>query len=154
MNKNLAMWIGIAVLLLIVAGGGVWFMSRKNTAGPATTTTPSAIPTSVSMPTAEVTTTPAVSTGKVVELAVTGSGFKFNPATLKVKQGDTVRLTFKSVAAAHDFVIDQFDVKTNTLGDGEEEEIEFVADKAGTFEYYCSVGNHRAMGMVGTLVVE
>jgi plastocyanin len=29
-----------------------------------------------------------------------------------------------------------------------------VADKKGTFEYYCSVGQHRALGMKGKLVVE
>jgi uncharacterized cupredoxin-like copper-binding protein len=32
--------------------------------------------------------------------------------------------------------------------------VQFVADKTGTFEFYCSVGNHRQMGMVGTLVVQ
>lgn len=32
--------------------------------------------------------------------------------------------------------------------------VTFVADTLGTFEYYCSVGNHRAQGMVGNLVVE
>jgi plastocyanin len=32
--------------------------------------------------------------------------------------------------------------------------IEFVANKKGKFEYYCSVGEHRAMGMKGNLVVE
>ena len=35
-----------------------------------------------------------------------------------------------------------------------EEVLEFTADKAGSFEYYCSVGEHKAMGMVGTLKVE
>jgi nitrite reductase (NO-forming) len=37
---------------------------------------------------------------------------------------------------------------------GETTSVEFVADKTGTFEYYCSVGAHRAMGMTGSLVVE
>ena len=37
---------------------------------------------------------------------------------------------------------------------GQIDEVEFVVDKAGTFEYYCSVGNHRQMGMVGKLIVE
>ena len=54
----------------------------------------------------------------------------------------------------HDFMIDEFEVATNQIGDGEEEEMEFVADKIGTFEYYCSVGNHRAQGMKGKLIVE
>jgi len=82
------------------------------------------------------------------------SSYKFSPATLKVKKGDNVVITFKSNGGIHDFVIDEFDVATNQLGDGEEEEIEFVADKVGTFKYYCSVDGHRKMGMEGTLTVE
>ena len=31
---------------------------------------------------------------------------------------------------------------------------EFTADKVGSFEYYCSVGSHRSMGMKGVLKVE
>lgn len=68
--------------------------------------------------------------------------------------GDTVRLTFKSSGGTHDLIIDELVVATNQIGDEEEEEVEFVADKAGTFEYYCSVANHRAMGMIGKLIVE
>ena len=29
-----------------------------------------------------------------------------------------------------------------------------VSDKTGSFEYYCSVGTHRQMGMKGTLTVK
>src|SRR3989344_1215673 len=92
--------------------------------------------------------------GAVKEFTVEGSPFKFVPNVINVKKGDTVRVTFKNVTGTHDFVIDEFDVRTNQIGEGEEEEVEFIADKAGTFEYYCSVGNHRAMGMVGKLIVE
>ena len=63
-------------------------------------------------------------------------------------------VTFKSMGGMHDFMIDEFEVATNQIGDGEEEEMEFVADKIGTFEYYCSVDGHRQLGMVGKLIVE
>jgi len=54
----------------------------------------------------------------------------------------------------HDFVVDEFGAKTDTLQTGQSDTITFVADKTGTFEYYCSVGNHRAMGMKGNLIVK
>jgi len=54
----------------------------------------------------------------------------------------------------HDFVIDEFNVATKMTKTGETDTVEFIADKAGVFEYYCSVGEHRKMGMVGTLTVE
>jgi plastocyanin len=92
--------------------------------------------------------------GFVKEFTVEGSSFKFAPAEIKVKKGDAVRLTFKNTKGTHDWVIDEYEVATSQIGEGEEEEVEFVADKTGIYEYYCSVGNHRALGMVGKLIVE
>lgn len=88
------------------------------------------------------------------EFVVNGSNFSFDVKTITVKKGDTVRIVFKNQDGFHDFVIDDFNVATKQIQAGQEETVEFVADKGGIFEYYCSVGNHRAMGMVGTLTVE
>ena len=87
------------------------------------------------------------------EFTVSGSNFSFTPKTLTVKKGDKVKITFKNTGGFHDFKIDEFKVATAQIQGGNEETVEFVADKAGSFEYYCSVGKHRAMGMVGTLTV-
>lgn len=92
--------------------------------------------------------------GATKEVMVTGSSFKFDPAEIKVKKGDTVKITFKNIGGRHDFTLPDFNVKTNTLQSGQEETVQFVADKTGTFEYFCSVGNHREMGMKGNLIVE
>jgi plastocyanin len=89
----------------------------------------------------------------VKEFTVTGGNFEFTPATMEVKKGDTVRITFVNVEGFHDFVIDEFDVATKQIQGGAEEVVEFVADETGSFEYYCSVGKHREMGMKGTLTV-
>lgn len=91
---------------------------------------------------------------QVKSFTVVGSNFVFAPSSLKVKKGDTVRITFTSGGGMHDFVLDGFGVKTKQLADGASETVEFAADKTGSFEFYCSVGTHRSMGMVGTLVVE
>ena len=90
----------------------------------------------------------------VREVRVEGSPFKFAPNVIRVKKGDTVRVTFVNTEGFHDFVLDEFGVKTKQLQAGGQETVEFVANKVGTFEYYCSVGNHRAQGMVGSLIVE
>ena len=84
---------------------------------------------------------------------VTASNFAFAPAAMTVKKGDNVVITFKNGDGFHDFVIDGLNVRTAQIQDGAQETVTFVADKAGTFEYYCSVGQHRAMGMKGTLTV-
>src|SRR3989344_3805566 len=76
------------------------------------------------------------------------------PSEVIVTQGDRVQIVFKNEGGTHNFVLDEFNVNTKTTNTGETDTVEFVADKAGTFEYHCGIGNHRAMGMVGTLVVE
>ncbi len=89
----------------------------------------------------------------VKEFSVDAVPFSFSPKTMAVNKGDTVKITVKNLEGTHDFKIDEFNAATRVLKAGETQTITFVADKTGTFEYYCSVGNHRAMGMVGTLTV-
>lgn len=85
---------------------------------------------------------------------VGGGEFYFNPNEITVTEGDTVKIVFTNEGGTHDWVIDEFNTRTPITQTGETAEIEFVADAAGTFEYYCSVGNHRAQGMFGKLIVE
>lgn len=76
-----------------------------------------------------------------------------NP-NIKVKQGDKVRIEFSSSEGFHDWVLDEFNAATERVNAGSSSSVEFVADKKGTFEYYCSVGQHRANGMKGKFIVE
>lgn len=89
----------------------------------------------------------------VKELTVTNQGFVFDPKTISVKKGDRVKITYTNGGGTHDFRVDGYNVGTNVLQGGQSQTIEFTADKVGSFEFYCSVGNHRAMGMKGTLTV-
>lgn len=91
--------------------------------------------------------------GTVKEFTVDGSNFEFDPATITVSKGDTVKITFKDSDGTHNLVIGGYDVSTKTVGPGKEDSVTFVADKTGTFEYYCSVANHKDLGMTGKLVV-
>lgn len=86
-------------------------------------------------------------------VSVEGGNFYFNPDRIEVPQGARVRIVFHNRGGMHNWVIDEFDARTPVISTGETGEVSFVADRAGEFEYYCSVGNHRALGMKGTLVV-
>lgn len=85
---------------------------------------------------------------------ISGTNFAFSKTELKVKEGQTVKITFKSDEGFHDWVVDEFNANTLKVNPGEKTSITFVANQIGTFEYYCSVGDHRAKGMVGNLIVE
>lgn len=77
----------------------------------------------------------------------------FSLNEMKVKKGDTVKITITNTAGTHDFVLDEFNVAKETPLN-QPVTVEFVADKAGTFEYYCSKYNHRQLGQKGNLIVE
>ena len=85
---------------------------------------------------------------------VSGGNFYYVPNQIKVKKGDTVKIIFQNSGGMHNLNIDEFNAKTKTIKTGETETIEFLADKAGTFKYYCAVGAHRKMGQEGNLIVE
>jgi cytochrome c oxidase subunit 2 len=92
--------------------------------------------------------------GEVKTIDITASRFQFEPATISVAQGDSVRLRLRSVDRAHAFAIKTFRVKTVIPKGGEIVTVEFVADRAGTFAFtcseYCGTGHSE---MKGTLVV-
>jgi plastocyanin len=85
---------------------------------------------------------------------ISGTDFAFDVTEMRVKEGDTITINFSSADGFHDWVLDVFDAATEQVRPGTPTSVTFVADTAGTYEYYCSVGSHRANGMVGTLIVE
>ena len=93
-----------------------------------------------------------ISTDKVI--TVNGGEFFFNPKEIRVKQGQRIQIVFNNSAGFHDFVIDELNVRTKQISAGQSDTVEFIADKKGTFEFYCSVGSHRAKGMIGNIIVE
>lgn len=98
-------------------------------------------------------TEPAEESGvKIFE--ITGGAYFFKPNEIRVKKGEKVRIVFTNSDGIHDLVIDELNVKTKLVQSGETVEIEFVADEVGEFVYYCSVANHRSLGVKGTLIVE
>jgi nitrite reductase (NO-forming) len=142
-KKSSMLPVVVIVVLLLVAGG--YFLSKRPAPANNNETT---------APVATDETSAVAPTGEVKEFTVNGANFKFDPAEITVKQGDTVKITFKSMDMMHDFVLDDFNARTDILKSGSEETVEFVADKAGTFEYFCSVADHRQKGMIGSLIVE
>jgi nitrosocyanin len=150
----------IVVLVVIVLLGGMFWLSMNKNPGASMTQVPSQVtqqPTSsepgkMSEPNQE--SEKSKPTTEVKNFQMEMGSFYFKPNTLQVKKGDKVKISFTNAGGIHDFAIDELSVKANRIQTGETTSVEFTADKAGTYEFYCSVGNHRQMGMKGTLVVE
>lgn len=127
--------VGIVLLLLVVGGVSYKLMQSKTQE-------------SISSESVEVNET----TNSVI--TIEGSPFKYVPNEVRVKKGVPTTMLFKNIEGMHDFVVDDLGIKTKTLKVGTEESVTFTAEKAGSYKFYCSVGNHKAMGMVGTIIVE
>jgi plastocyanin len=148
--------IGIVVVAVVIIFGWFYVSKNKQTAQPEeqVTQTPPA-PTEQPQATgSSMMASPSAMVGSEKDFTVDGSNFKFVPAKIAVKKGDKVKITFVNTGGMHNFVIDEFNVKSKTIKGGAQDVIEFTADKTGSFDYYCSVGNHRAMGMQGVLTVQ
>ena len=79
----------------------------------------------------------------VKTIDVIASRFQFEPATITVAQGDSVRLRLHSADSPHGFAIKAFRVKALIPKVGEAVTMEFVADQAGTFDVTCSESTAR-----------
>ena len=90
----------------------------------------------------------------VKTIDVVASQFQFEPATITVAQGDSVRLRLHSADRTHGLAIKPFRVNALIPKTGEAVTVEFVADQAGAFDITCSehCGSGHA-GMKGRLVV-
>lgn len=88
------------------------------------------------------------------EFLMENEGMDFTVKEMKVEAFDRVKVTFAVNRGDHTWTIKEFNATSRILGAGEAETIEFVADRTGTFEYYCSVGDHRKLGMKGRLIVK
>jgi plastocyanin len=98
-----------------------------------------------------------------ISLSVAASGIypvnpAFDPATLSATTGSRVNLTFSNGDSlpinGHNWVLEGVEgAETAVINPGETVSIEFIAPAPGEYAYFCSVGNHRDLGMEGLLTV-
>ncbi|KKS96460.1 MAG: plastocyanin [Candidatus Gottesmanbacteria bacterium GW2011_GWA2_43_14] len=158
MNKNLI--IGI-ITVAILAVGGIYLMSNRSEPVPeaAIDEQELTVPENDSL-VEETIVTPNQSDetmeedSEVKTFEIDASNFKFSLSEIRVNRGDRVRIVLNNTGGIHNWVIDEFNAKTKQIEGPATDTVEFTADRTGTFEYYCSVGQHRQNGMVGQLIVE
>jgi len=96
--------------------------------------------------------------GNVVEIWMSAQRSHFTPDIIRVKQGDTVKLHVTNVEqtkdATHGFAVSYYNIQAS-LDPGEVVNFEFVADKSGVFNFYCTeFCSALHLEMAGWLLVE
>jgi len=97
---------------------------------------------------------PPVVQPQTQNFVISASKFEFSPSTITVNKGDIVNITVKSSDVDHGIAIPAFGV-SKTIDAGGSATVKFVADKEGTFEFFCSVfcgSGHSTM--TGKLIVK
>ena len=159
-SKNTTMITTIIIAIIVVIAGAYYYTQNgddKKTASDTTLTTTSEL----APPSDDEVVSPAEewANGSVMDdgtkvFSLVGSDFSFAPNQIKVKKGDKVKVMLLAQDMPHDFVLEGYTgVKTKVIQPGNTDFVMFTADKVGTFTFYCSVGEHRAKGMVGQLMV-
>ncbi len=139
------MLIGVAVLIMIAAGTGVYLSTSSQYTNPQTSSGSSG------------TGNLEATVGTVREITVNGMEYGFSPPLITVKRGETVRIIFKNVGTTgHNFVIPGLGISTPITIPGTSAAVTFKSDEAGTFpiEFMCTVPGHRERGMFGQIIVQ
>ncbi|MBI2416150.1 MAG: cupredoxin domain-containing protein [Candidatus Kerfeldbacteria bacterium] len=149
MHKLLSISATAIATLALLGAGCTSGTTTTNTA--ATNIAPTTTTTNTATTTTTITNTVTAAT-KTFDISA--SQFTFEPSTITVNTDDTVVLNITSQDVPHGFSLPDFGV-SETLTPGKTTTVEFVADKAGTYSFSCSVvcGSGHAT-MKGTLVVE
>ena len=74
----------------------------------------------------------------VHEVQVVASRFTFEPATIQVIAGESVRLVVRSKDGTHGFAIPKLKIDLHIPADGEPVTADFTAPAAGEYEIACS----------------
>lgn len=137
---------------------GVGFLSGcifdRNNVKPAQEETPSS-PTPAPAPTPEEPsqndTGESTSTSNVKEFSINARQWEFSPSSISVKKGDRVKLTITSFDVPHGFALPEYNID-ELLAPGVTKTVEFTADKAGSFGFFCNVfcgsGHTNMKGML------
>jgi heme/copper-type cytochrome/quinol oxidase subunit 2 len=136
----------ILVAVIIALIGFFVFSQSKTKMMPAMNQPQGQVTPSVTPETKEV----PLSTGTI---EIEAGSFYYKPSVLKLKKGEKVTLKLNSVSMMHDFNIDELSLKIPVTKSGDVASVEFTPTEVGEFEYYCSIGQHRANGQVGKLIV-
>ena len=134
------------LLVIIVVGGGIFLVNRKNNPTPQQAQDQMHMnkpePSKTAMPSSN------GSSSQIVETtSVNIANFAYDPPTIKIKVGDTVTWTNKD-NVGHSATADDGTWDTGVLQQGKSGSAKF--SKAGVFTYHCSVHPN----MHGTIVVQ
>jgi len=90
------------------------------------------------------------------EFEIDMDNYTFSESEIVVRAGEKITIKLNTIEGNHDLIIDELDVRSEHFKTGESGEMTFTVGEehiGNTYEFYCSVGSHRALGMVGKITI-
>lgn len=154
----------VSIALTAVAGMSL-FLAACSSSDEAETTPAASGETAAATAATEGGTTAAAPAAASIEF----QDIKFSVTELTATHGQPLEISMKNAGALeHDFTIDSIDGEATVdgksaeaagkdvhvvLAPGKDGKLVLTVEKAGTYEFYCSVLGHKEAGMKGTLTV-
>lgn len=151
MNKKIVISV-IVITVIAVAAAMVFSQTNNRTSQTAETADNIQNDAASIAPTAEEAAVKEFSLTSFYEIVDGQPKPQYSLKEITVNQGDKVRIKITVTKGTHNFNLDEFNIKADTPLN-QEVTVEFTADKAGEFIYYCSIPGHRQNGHWGTLKV-
>lgn len=166
-STNKSIFLAVAIVAIIAIGAVIFFRtSGVQNGGPTSTTaTRTAAPADVTVPNKGDTVAVNVAAPIVVAAAGTNvvsnlrsfdlalAGGQFSPSTVIVNFMDIVHLTVSSQDGTYDFAQPDYGLSTGPIAKGKVKTIEFQANNAGKFSFFCASCGGPGKGPVGYLIV-
>ncbi len=90
----------------------------------------------------------------VYHITMIARDMQFVPSVLQAKAGSKVEIRFHNEGKApHNITFRTLPYRSATIQKGQSTKLDIVTPAPGRYEFYCSVGNHAHLGMVGHLNV-
>ena len=95
----------------------------------------------------------AVADQPIHEVQIVASRFTFEPSTIQVSAGESVRLVVRSKDGTHGFSIPKLKIDVHVPASGDPVTVEFTAPAAGEYEIACSEFCGRGHGQMKAALV-
>lgn len=92
-----------------------------------------------------------------VDYTLTLNNYSFNPNFIKARPGQKLNIKLYSEYGYHNFVIEELGIHSKNISTGESTMVEVIipidAQLNKTYEFYCSIGDHKDRQMLGSIQI-
>ncbi|MBP9758485.1 S-layer homology domain-containing protein [Candidatus Dojkabacteria bacterium] len=92
-----------------------------------------------------------------IDYTLTLDNYSFKPQVIIARPGQKLNIKLYSEYGFHNFVLEELGIHSENISTGESDQVEVIIPidtvQNKTYEFYCSIGDHKAKGMIGYIQI-